>query len=227
MFISSARPSVDRVRTVVFCLLLFTTHVVCVRPGGPFSMAVDPWLVNATSPERARKQARAQRASEVNAAVRELASLLRLMATVAKYRLIYLAHDLRDTCIGLGYNPRLDPMTAVLCACALFLVIHAYRVKRRYDIRARQLARISPVYKLFDSLMGPWYDAKFWEGHSYMAAPRRADFPAPYKEPTTFWEKLVALVIRVRVLLGEVLYALFHFYPLMTVNHLPVPWPLW
>ena len=193
-------------RTVLLCLLLLATSVLCVLPDGPFSMDVDPWLVNATTPERARKQARAQRASEVKATLRRLASLLCLMATIAKYRFLHLALDVRETCMRLGINPQVGRKTAVLCASALSvcLAVYLYIVKRRRDLRARQLAHASTVYELFDELMGPCYDASFWEEHSYMAAPRRKDFPAPYKEPTTLWEKLAVLAQRARVLLlGE------------------------
>ncbi|EPS97769.1 hypothetical protein FOMPIDRAFT_1052155 [Fomitopsis schrenkii] len=164
-------------------------------------MEVDPWLVNATVPSRSRKQARAQRASDVNDALRELAALARSTVTLAEQLLIFLAYQFRSACIFLGFDPEAGVTTAVICSCALFLAVYAYRIKRHCDARARQLAQTSPVYELFDDLMGPWYDAQFWAEHPYMAAPRRADFPASYKEPTTIWRKLVAVVIKIRVLL--------------------------
>lgn len=193
--------SVDWTRTVVLYLLLSATSAVCVLHDGTFSMELDPWLVNATVPVLSRKQAQAQRASDVNDALRELASLARSTVTLAEQPMILLSCHFRSAFKYLGYDFEASPTIAVLSSCALWLAVYAYRIKRRCDTRARQLAQASPVYELFDNLMAPRYDAQFWAEHPYMAAPRRADFPTSYKEPTTFGEKLVAVVIKLRMFL--------------------------
>lgn len=64
----------------------------------------------------------------------------------------------------------------------------------RREARDAWLNHRSPVYSLFNEFMGPYYGAQYWAEHRYQAAPRRADFPPPYKEPSTLWGKLVALV---------------------------------
>ena len=67
--------------------------------------------------------------------------------------------------------------------------------KRWYEDRRRRSEywrnHRSNLYPLFYRLVGPRYGTRFWAEHRHLAAPRRPDFPAPYREPRTWWGKLV------------------------------------
>ncbi|TFY54846.1 hypothetical protein EVJ58_g8618 [Rhodofomes roseus] len=69
-------------------------------------------------------------------------------------------------------------------------ILHLVKVLR--ECRAARYAHRSPLYPLFNQLMGPDYGAEYWAENRDLAAPRRPDFPGRL----TLWGRLVALTAR-------------------------------
>ncbi|KZT70934.1 hypothetical protein DAEQUDRAFT_764179 [Daedalea quercina L-15889] len=112
-----------------------------------------------------------------------------------------LVYYLRRTSIGLlGYDPAPTPLHGLCVLIFIFnnigtavfiTLIWRMRQEERREAREYWRNHRSNLFPLFYQLVGPRYGTEFWAEHRDLAAPRRPDFPALYREPETWWGKLV------------------------------------